>query len=61
MVPGSPSIAPPAGFIEATIIVEEPAVGDGGRLRDVDGCCCCCCCWGIGAVGIGIPSKVGTR
>lgn len=35
---GSPSIAPGVG-IGAAIIVEDPAVGDGGRLRDVEEVC----------------------
>lgn len=62
--PGSPSIAPPAGFIDGAIMVDDPGMGEGGRLRDVDcDCCgcCCCCCWGIGAVGIGMPSNPCTR
>ena len=42
-------------------MVEEPGVGDGGRLRDDDAWACCGCCCGMGAVGMGMPSKVGTR
>lgn len=50
------SIAPTPGFTGEAIMT-DPDAGEGGRLREVPGFCCV----GRGALGIGMPSKVGTR